>query len=81
MLEEEKCTDGKPDTKCPLGKPWRRWKENIKLYLLKSRICCVNCIFLAQHRSKETCLVNIIMGLRVPKNEGNFFLTEDTLNS
>jgi len=32
---EDKCTDGKPEAKCPLGKPWCRWKENIKIYLLK----------------------------------------------
>jgi hypothetical protein len=49
MGEEEKCIDGKPEAKCPLRNPWRRWKENIKIYLLKSRICSVNCIYLAQH--------------------------------
>ena len=73
MWEEEKCIDGKREAKCPLGKPWRRWKENIKIYLLKSRICCVNSIYLSLLRGKEPCLVNTIMDLRVPKNEGNFF--------
>jgi hypothetical protein len=73
MWEEGKCIDGKPEAKCPLGKPWRRWKENIKIYLLKSRICCVNCIYLAQRRGKEPCLMNTVRDRRVPKNEGNFF--------
>jgi hypothetical protein len=57
---------GKPEGKRPLGRPRRRWVENIKMDLLE--ICCgsVDWIGLAQDRDKWRALVNAVMNLRVP---------------
>jgi hypothetical protein len=73
IWKEGKCIHGKPEAKSPLGKPWRRWKENIKIYLIKSKICCVNCIDLGQYRGKEPRLLKTIVNLRAPENERNIF--------
>jgi hypothetical protein len=30
-----RVTAGRPHEKRPLGRPWRRWDDNIKMYLLE----------------------------------------------
>jgi hypothetical protein len=57
---------GKPDVKRPLGRPRRRWIDNIKMDLLEMGLSVVDWIGLAQDRYKWRALVNAIMNLRVP---------------
>jgi hypothetical protein len=51
---------GKPEGKRPLGRPRRRWIDNIKI-----GVSGVDWIGLAQDRYMWRALVNLIMNLRV----------------
>jgi hypothetical protein len=57
---------GKAEGKGPLGRPRRRWVDNIKMDLLEIGWGGVDWIGLAQHRGKWRALVNAVMNLRVP---------------
>jgi hypothetical protein len=57
---------GKPEGKRPLGRPRRRWLDNIKMYLLEIGWGGVDWIGLAQDRDKWRALVNAVMNFRVP---------------
>ena len=57
---------GKPEGKSPLGRPRRRWKDNIKMDLLEVRCGGMDWIELAQDRDKWRALVTAVMNLRVP---------------
>jgi hypothetical protein len=57
---------GKPEGKRPLGRPRRRWIDNIKMDLLEIGWCGVDWIGLAQDRYRWRALVNAVMNLRVP---------------
>jgi hypothetical protein len=57
---------GRPEGKRPLGRPRRRWEDNIKLDLREIGIDGENCIQLAQDRVQWRACVNTIMNLRVP---------------
>jgi hypothetical protein len=57
---------GKPEGKRPLGRPRRRWIDNIKMYLLEIGVNVVDWIGLAQDRYRWRALVNSVMNLRVP---------------
>jgi hypothetical protein len=57
---------GKPEGKRQLGRPRRRWIDNIKMDLLKIGLNVVDWIGLAQDRYKWRALVNLVMNLRVP---------------
>jgi hypothetical protein len=57
---------GKPEGKRPLGRPRRRWLDNIKMYLLEIGLSVVDWIGLAQDRYRRRALVNSVMNLRVP---------------
>jgi hypothetical protein len=57
---------GKPDGMRPLGRPRRRWVDNIKMYLLEIGWSGVDWIGLAQDRDKWRALLNAVMNLRVP---------------
>jgi hypothetical protein len=50
----------------PLGRPRRRWVNNIKIVLRKIERDGVDWIGLAQNREKWRALVNMAMNLRVP---------------
>jgi hypothetical protein len=50
----------------PLGRPRRRWVDNIKMDLLEMGWGGVDWIGLAQDRDKRRALVNAVMNLRVP---------------
>jgi hypothetical protein len=56
---------GKPEGKRPLGRPRRRWVDNIKMDLLEIGWGGVDWIGLAQDRDKWRALVNAVMNLRV----------------
>jgi len=57
---------GKPERKRPLGRPRRKWKDNIKMGLQKVGWWGMNWVNLAQDRDRWRELVNAVMNLRVP---------------
>jgi hypothetical protein len=57
---------GKPEGKSPLGRPRRRWEENIRIDLREIRLGGMDWIELAQDRDQWRALVNTVMNLRVP---------------
>jgi hypothetical protein len=61
-----------PEVKRPLGRPRRRWEDNIKAYLQELECGSMEWIELAQGRDRGRALVNAVMNLRVPQNAENF---------
>ena len=57
---------GKPEVKRPLGRPRRRWVDNIRLHLQEVGCGCVDWIGLAQDTDRWWRLVSVVMNLRVP---------------
>jgi hypothetical protein len=57
---------GRPEGKRPLGRPRRRWEDNIKLELREIGIDGTNWIQLAQLRVQWRAFVNTVMSPRVP---------------
>jgi len=58
---------GNPEGKRPLGRPGRRWEDNIKMDLQEVVGCEGNdCIVVAQDKDRWRELVNAVMNLRVP---------------
>jgi hypothetical protein len=57
---------GKPEGRRPLGRPRRRFLDNIKMDLLEIGLNVVDWIGLAQDRYRWRGLVNSVMNLRVP---------------
>jgi hypothetical protein len=57
---------GKLEGKRRLGRPRRRWMDNIKIDLLEIGLNVVNWIGLPQDRYMWRAVVNSIMNLRVP---------------
>jgi hypothetical protein len=57
---------GRPEGKRPLGRPRRRWEDNIKLDLRETGIDGVNWIQLDQDRVQWWAFLNTMMNLRVP---------------
>jgi hypothetical protein len=58
---------GKPEGKGPLGRPWRRWEDGIKMDLREIGwgVGGVEWIQLAQDRDRWRAVVNAVMDLRV----------------
>jgi hypothetical protein len=57
---------GKPEMKRPLGRPRRRWEDNIKIDLKEIVLEGVHWIHLLQDRDRWRALMNTIMNPRVP---------------
>jgi len=57
---------GKPEGKTPLGRPRRRWEDNIKMDLQELGYGGVEWIELAKDRDRWRALVNAVMNTRVP---------------
>jgi hypothetical protein len=57
---------GKPEGKRPLGRPRRRWVDNISIDLGEMGWVGVVWIGLAQDRNRWRALVNSVLNLRVP---------------
>jgi hypothetical protein len=55
---------GRPEEKRPIGRPRRRWIDNIKMDLLEIGLSVVDWIGLAQDRYRWRALVNSVMNLR-----------------
>jgi hypothetical protein len=57
---------GKPEGKRPLGRPRRRWEDNIRMDLKELGSWCADWIGLAQDRDSWRALVSAVRNLRVP---------------
>jgi hypothetical protein len=57
---------GKPDGKRPLGRPRRRWEDNIKMEFQEVGCGNMNWIELAHDRERWLALVKAVMNFRVP---------------
>jgi hypothetical protein len=57
---------GRPEGKRSLGRPSRRWEDNIKMDLGEIGIDGANWIQLAQDRVQWRAFVNTVISLRVP---------------
>jgi len=57
---------GKPEGRRPLGRPRRRWVDNIRMDLHKVGCGYMDCIGLAQNRDMWRMLVSAVMNLWVP---------------
>ena len=56
----------KSEGKRPLGRPRRRWEDNIRMNIQDVGGGCMERIELAQHRDRDQALVNAVMKLWVP---------------
>ena len=56
----------KPEGKRPLGRPRRRWKDNIKMDVQEVGGSCGDWMELAQDRDRWRALVSTVMNFRVP---------------
>ena len=61
-----KILTGKPTGKRPLGRPRRRWVDNIRMDLEEIGISAGNWVDSAQDRNYWRALVNAALILRVP---------------
>jgi len=61
---------GKPDGKRPLGRPRRRWEDNIKMDLQEVEGGCGDWMELAQDRDRWRAPVSTVMNFRVQKMLG-----------
>ena len=57
---------GKPEGRRPLGRPRRRWVDNIRINLQEVGCGYMDWIGLAQDRDRWRTLVSAVMNLRVP---------------
>ena len=57
---------GKPQGKRPLGRPSRRWKDNIRMALQEVECGYMGWTGLAEDRDRWRTLVSAVMNLRVP---------------
>jgi hypothetical protein len=57
---------GKPEGKRPLGRPRRRWEDNIRMDLQKVECGDMDWIELAQDRDRWRANVSAVRNLRVP---------------
>jgi hypothetical protein len=57
---------GRPEGKRPLGRPTRRWENNIWMHLREIGIDGANWIQLAQVRVQWRACVDTVMNFRVP---------------
>jgi hypothetical protein len=56
---------GKPEGKRPLGRPRRRWEDNVRVDLQEVGRGCEDWIGLAQDRDRWWALVSAVRNLRV----------------
>ena len=56
---------GKPEGKRPLGRPRRRWEDNVKKNIQEVGCGGMDWIEMAQDRDRWRALVNAVMKLRV----------------
>ena len=61
---------GKAEGKRPLGRPRRRWENNIRMDLQEVGWSCGDWMELAQDRDRWRALVSTVRNLRGPKMRG-----------
>jgi len=61
---------GKPEGKRPVGRPRRRWEDNVKMDLQEVGGSCGDWMELAQDSDRWRPLVSTVRNLRVPKMRG-----------
>jgi hypothetical protein len=61
---------GKPEGRRPLGRPRRRWEDNIKMDLQEVGGSCGEWMEVAQDRDRWRALVGAVRNLWVPKMRG-----------
>ena len=71
---------GKPEGKRPLGRPRRRWEDNIKMDLQGVGGSCGDWMELAQDRDRWRVLVSTVMNPRVPKIRGISWLAAEPVS-
>ena len=64
--KSDKVLVGKPEGKRPLGRPRRRWEDNIKMDLEEVGRGYEDLMELAQYRDRWRALVSTVMNFRVP---------------
>jgi hypothetical protein len=57
---------GRPEGRRPLGRPRRKWEDNIKMDLWEIGLGDVDWILWAQDSDRWRAVVNTVMNLRVP---------------
>ena len=57
---------GEPEGRRPMGRPRRRWEDNIKMDLQEVGCGSMDWIELAQDRNRWRVLVNAEMNLQIP---------------
>jgi hypothetical protein len=57
---------GKPEGKNPLGRPRRRWENNIRMDLQDVDCVSMDWIDLAQDRDRGRAVINVVINLRIP---------------
>jgi hypothetical protein len=62
----ERILVGKPEGKKTLGRPRRRWEDNIKMDLQEGGCGNMDWIDLTRNRDRERALVNEVKNFRVP---------------
>ena len=72
---------GKPGEKRPLGRPRRKWEDNIKMDFQEAGCGGMDWIDLAQNMYRWRALADAVMNLRVSQNVGDFLLDENRLPS
>ena len=70
----------KPEEKRPLGRPRRRWEDNIKMDLQEVGGSCGDWMELAQDRERWRALVGMVRNLRVPKMRGISWLAAEPVS-
>ena len=71
---------GKPQGKRPLGRPRRRWEDNIRMDLQEVGRSCGDWMELAQDRDRWRALVGVVRNLRVPKMRGISWLAAEPVS-
>jgi hypothetical protein len=64
---------GRPEGKRPLGRPRRRWEDNIEMDVRETGIDGANWIWLAWDRVQWRACVNTVINLWVPKRKRDVF--------
>ena len=57
---------GKPEKKRPLGRPWHRFQDNIKMHLQEVGCGGMDWIDLTQDKDRWRAVVNMVMDFQVP---------------
>jgi hypothetical protein len=70
ILSREWTPTNRPEGKRTLGRPRRRWEDNIEMDLQEVRGSCWDWMELSQDRDRWRGLVSTVRNLRVPKMRG-----------